>query len=423
MLLKTLIRNSFAAFVCALLLTGCSRPPTIPLSLKVHVHLPADSTPSGSQTFIPAEVALPVTFTLSPAGAIPPDGRLFLRVIDQKGTEYQRRSWPIPPPDGETITVSRLFRITHLPGSRYIILQAGIGDQQGGMYATAHSETGPWQDVVSGYALYNTISLSDGWYLPESDRSFTRGCNGACAVHFARPLFPSVLHLKGSAPVRCFENESWTLTVSQNTHPVYRETITKNDFECSITIAPPGYSTDCHSGDLPWPAGEIELEIASDKTFDPLACQGINDNRTLAFHVTYLEKGDFLPKRGFYGPRESDRHYWPAPDCTVLLPVYPGNTVLHIQGRRDMDCVKEPQSMTLFLNGFKLGTHLLEPDVFTLTIPSADVLQNAHPYQPAELKIIVSPIFFRTLCRDTDDPNPYGVGIDDICFRPAIPGI
>lgn len=423
MLSKTLIRSCFAAHISVLLMTGCLKPPTIPLNLKVHVHLPVELDLSGSRTFIPADEALPVTFTLSPAGAIPPDGRLFMRVIDQEGTEYQRRSWPIPRTDSETISVSRLFRITHLPGSRYIILQAGIGDRGDKLYATDHSETGPWQDVLSGYALYNTINLSDGWYLPESDDSFARGCNGDCSVHFAQPLFPSVLHLKGSAPIMCFENESWTLTVSQNTHPVYRETITRNDFECSITIAPPSYSTDCHSGDLPWPVGEIELDIESDKTFDPLACQGIIDNRTLAFHVTYLEKGDFLPKRGFYGPRESDRHYWPAPDCAVLLPVCSGNTMLYIQGRRDMDCVKEPQSMTLFLNGYNLGTYPLDPDVFTLTIPCAEALQHFGANQPAELKIIVSPIFFRTLCRDTENPNPYGVGIDDICFRPAIPGI
>ncbi len=407
--------------LCILSLTGCFKSALDPFNLHVQIHLPNELNAMESTPFIPADVALPVTFTLSPVDKLPSGSMVFLRVIDTKGREYHRRYWAIPSSDQNTIEFTRLFRMDNLPGSRSVTLQAGIGRSDGQMFSTKNDGVDFWHDIISSTALHSAMNLSDGWFSIESENYFARRCNGRCVVHLAQPLLPTLIRLQGSAPITCFDDEKWTLTVFQNSFQIYQETITSSQFDSTFTIQPGIYAPGCSVTDQSWPGGEIDIEITSDKTFSPNICQGSNDNRAQAFHMSKLEKDDFLPKMGFYGPREVDHHFWPAPNCSVHLPVSQDNTMLYIQGRRDTVCVKEAQTMRLFLNGNSLGDFLLEQEYFMLSIPCAPMLQDIESGRSVELSLAVSPVFFRAQCLAADDPRPYGVGIDEICFRRPLP--
>lgn len=407
--------------LCILFLFGCFKSSVDPYNLHVQLHLPDELKALESQPFIPADIALPITFTLSPVDRLPPDSVVVVRIIDSKGQEYHRRYWPIPSSDQDTIVITRLFRMENLLGSRPVILQAGVGKSDGHMYSTKNGDIGFWHDIFSGTALHSSMNLSDGWFPIESDNYFYRRCDGKCLVLLSQPLLPTVMRLQGSAPIKCFDDEEWTLTVLQNTHQAYQETITRSRFDIGFTLQPGFYTPDFVVTDQSWPGGELNIEITSDKTYSPHVCQGSDDKRTQAFHIANMEKGDFAQKTGFYGPREADHHFWTAPNCSVHLPVSQDNTVLYIQGRRDTNCMKESQTMQLFLNGVNLGDFLLDQEYFMLSIPCISILQDIESGYAAELSIAVSPVFFRAQCMASDDPNAYGVGIDEICFRPPLP--
>jgi hypothetical protein len=394
-----------------LLLNGCSSPTVIYLNLDTTILLP-DHQPG---YFIPADTALPVTVRINSPNQIPENSRLVIRITDMTDREFSRCSWPLPENSENTIEMTRLIRVTDLPGSRQIRILAGISDTNGHIIYADQTGNKIWHEIISGYALYNTVSWSQGWYQPETGERILRACRGNCILHTGRPAFPKVLHIRGTAPVRCFETNQWTLSFKCNNSPVHEQTVTQDEFSAAITLHSIPVTQDCGSADALWPMGEIEIAILSDKTFDPKVCHGADDGRILAFHASLPEKGDFVPLRGFYGAREKDGHFWPAPDSTVLLPTQTDNRTLFIQGRRDADCIDMPQSVTLTLAGRRLGSYMIDTDTFYLEIPVD--LPPETTDSALELNIAVSPVFFRSGCLDTDDMRPYGIGIDEICIR------
>ncbi len=206
----------------------------------------------------------------------------------------------------------------------------------------------------------------------------------------------------------------WYFDVNNTT--ILEQVVDRNEFEAVVPIDPAIEMPDCRSPYRSWPAGEMELAIVSDQTFEPKVCEGVEDNRVLAFHVTHVELGDWLPLEGFRGPREADGCYWPAPDCSVLVPALRPGTRLLVQGRRDVQCMETPQTVTVAVNGQDVGTLAVSGEHFVMSVPAEDIPASEHE-KPMTVRITVSPIFFRTQCQDTDDPNPYGVGIDEIAVR------
>ncbi len=394
-----------------LLLIGCSSSTVIHLDLDTTILLP-DHQPGN---FIPADTALPVTIRINEANHVPKDSRLVIRITDMTDRDFFRRSWPLPENSETTIEMTRLIRITDLPGSRQIRILAGISDTSGHIIYADQTGNEIWHEIISGHALYNTVSWSQGWYSPETGERVLRACSGHCLLHTGRPAFPKVLHISGAAPVRCFENNQWTLSFKADNSLLHEQTIKRDDFSGAITLDSIPITQECGSADALWPMGEIEIAVLSDKTFDPKACHGADDARILAFHASLPEKGDFIPLRGFYGQRENDGHFWPAPDSTVLLPARTENRTLYIQGRRDTDCMDTPQSITLTLAGRRLGSYMIDTDTFFMEIPCDIPLEATGG--ALELNIAVSPVFFRSACLDTDDMRPYGIGIDEICIR------
>lgn len=84
-----------------------------------------------------------------------------------------------------------------------------------------------------------------------------------------------------------------------------------------------------------------------------------------------------------------------------------------VQGRRDTECMEMPQTVTVTVNGRVCGSFPVSDEWFVVSVPAESISAGA-PGEPLRVGITASPIFFRTECGNPDDPNPYGVGIDEI---------
>lgn len=394
----------------------CSGETATPGTMTVDIALPRNPDLPEAGRFIPADTPLLLSIAHDNPGALPAGCAVTVRVIGHDGTEYCRRAWQVPTGQGGPVRFERLFRIGGLPGSVRLKVQAGVTDPSGRALPVASATTDGWQDIFDGYALHSGPAWSRGWYPQEQADHLLRGCTGRGIIHCARPVFPAVLRVKGSAPVKCFDDGRWTLTLEVNRTTVHTQVVEHNAFESAITIDPSIPMPDCRSPDRSWPVGEMELAIVSDKTFEPKVCEGVDDNRVLAFHVTHMEIGDWLPLEGFRGPREPDGCYWPAPDCSALVPAPVPGSRLIVQGRRDVRCMKMPQTVTVTVNGQRVGEFPVNDEWFVLTVPAESIPAEV-PGEPLRVGITASPIFFRTQCGSEDDPNPYGVGIDEIAVR------
>lgn len=416
--ITALARLAAATLLPALLLCGvvCAAEPVAAETLTVDMTFPRNPDLPEAGRFIPADTPLLLSIAHDNPGTLPAGCAVAVRVIGHDGTEFCRRAWPVPAGKGGPVRFERLFRIGGLPGSVKIRVQAGVTDPSGRVIPTASAATDGWQDIFDGYALHTGPAWSRGWYPQEPADHLLRGCTGRGIIHCARPVFPVVLRVKGSAPVKCFDDGRWTLALEVNRTAMHTQVVEQNTFETAVTIDPSMPMPDCRSPDRSWPVGEMELAIVSDQTFEPRVCEGVDDNRVLAFHVTQLEIGDWLPLEGFRGPREPDGCYWPAPDCSVLVPAPVPGTRLIVQGRRDVRCMEMPQTVTVTVNGQRIGQFPVSDEWFVVPVPAESIPAGA-PGEPLRVGITASPVFFRTQCGSEDDPNPYGVGIDEIAVR------
>lgn len=402
-------------------LSACGGGTAVPVDIHTRMDLPEDPTRPEAGNFLPVDTPFRVFFEIKANDALPAGSRLALRIIDHRDREYYRQSWPLHNLAPGASSLVRLFRITNLPGSRKVRVQVALTGENGAPYRTGTADPVPWHTMTEGYALHRSMVFTGGWYTREpSDEAVSpvsRWCSGHGVVHFSRPLFPMILRISGYSLPQCFPDGQWDLAVTLNGVKFYDQIIREKHFRTAYVIPDVRDCRSVFASDREWPVGEVELVFESDRVFTPMACNGQNDKRNLAFHLDRLEFDTLIPEAGFYRPREDDGFYWPGPECSARIPVPSGNDDLnlYIQGLRAADCIEMPQTLTVSVNGRPVGSETIEAETFCRRFTVDRGILGAA--DTAVIQMTVSPVFFRAQCMDTDDNRPYGLGISEICFR------
>ncbi|HPQ42272.1 MAG TPA: hypothetical protein PLV45_18015, partial [bacterium] len=339
---SSIIRALISLGILAVLAGACGRGPAVPAELRTQIDLPVDPSRPEAGTFLPVDTPFRVMIEIDTTERLPDDTHLALRVIDHRDREYHRQSWPLHNLDPGSSSLVRLFRITNLPGSRKVRVQVALTGEGGAPYRTGTTDPAPWHTMTEGYALHRSMVFTGGWYTREaSDEAVSpvsRWCNGHGVVYFSRPLFPMILRIDGYSLPQCFPDGQWDLAVTLNGVKFYDQIIREKHFRTAYVIPDVRDCRSVFASDREWPVGEVELVFESDRVFTPLECSGHDDTRELAFHLDRLEFDNLVPESGFYGPREPDGLFWPAPDCAVRVALPADTTDLYIQGIRATDC-------------------------------------------------------------------------------------
>lgn len=367
---------------------------------------------------------LPVNYPLMGRIRWPGDvsnGIPVIRLVDAQNTEIDRLDLAFPLKEsGPERSIDFLLTIPPLPHSQFIRFE--IAFRESGSDLCVESTHLNWQHIRTDYALMRAMlpRLSRGWH--PVDRSTPLDPAGrwsmlASTLEFTDPLRPMILNLSGTTNPQCLDNKQLRIDLFRAQEHLCEELVERSEFTIRTVIQPRVFPRDpMHSApECPLGNTPVWVLLKADQDFIPSDCSGSNDTRRLSFSLREIQLAEWIPISGFYPGKSVSESLWSSPTATFMVPNPGTSATLFFQGHRDVQCIKEPQTITLFLNKTVLLTETVSTPRFCLQVPITAAQLGMEPLIMIEFS--VNPLFFRSQCSDTDDSNPYGVAIDALFLQ------
>ncbi len=372
--------------------------------------------PDGSR-FIPvgSPVEAKLSWPESPEHGIP-----HLRIADDAGNEISRidLGYPVRVFDGGSC-MEFLLIVPPLDHSQFVRFEAAPGSPG---TVKPDPSSGDWRLIRSEYALMRSFHprFAKGWHPfdPSENASASgRWSMVSSTIEMTDPVRPMLLRVTGTTNPSCLPGGSIDITLSCEDRVLTTRTVTNPEFEMTAVVSPLEFNRNPLIGlpAVPLMNSMRWLLFSADRFFVPSECLGTEDNRKLSFSVRDIEYANWLPDSGFHSRAVATEPIWSSPKSTLLIPGIPGATRLLIQGVRDIRCMPEPQTLRISIGGKLLLTETVSTERFCLQIPLSG---NLNPSQTiVRVDLTVEPLFFRSQCSDSDDPEPVGVAIQNVILN------
>ena len=372
--------------------------------------------PDGSR-FIP--VGCPVEAKLSwPESA--EKGIPHLRIADDTGNEISRidTGFPVRVADGRS-WMEFLLIVPPLEHSQFVRFEAAPGSPGA---IPPDPSSGVWRLIRSEYALMRSFHprFAKGWHPfdpAENASAAGRWSMVSSTIEMTDPVRPMLLRVAGTTNPSCLPGGRIEITLSCEDRVLTTRTVTSPEFEMTAVVSPLDFNRNPLIGlpAVPLMNSMRWLLFSADQFFVPSECLGTEDNRKLSFSVRDIEYANWLPDSGFHSRAVATEPIWSSPRSTLLIPGIAGATRLLIQGVRDIRCMPEPQTLRISIGGKLLLTETVATERFCLQIPLSG---NRNPAPDVvRVDLTVEPLFFRSQCSDSADPEPFGVAIQHVSMQ------
>ncbi len=363
--------------------------------------------------FMPVNCPFPVRFAVPGNVSIPNNADLQVILMDDR--RETRREYRFKPEfefSGNDQSMTRVIQIPDLPSSREIHVLGVYVDRESGAEVpfSGKSEKVIPVQLFTVYAVMYGMIQSEGWYPPEQDEKGNtyRWCRARGKMEFPVMPWPIFLNIHGHAPLEEFPGKTLTLTLEDVSGVVETHHLTEPDFSIRYPVQP-------SSGDtVPFPLNYNSLWLRGDRTFVPDS-QETDVQRILSFSADTVELEHEIPVDGFYEDTRENGEIFTAPAFSVMIPGPDNTDYLYVQGRREILCQPDSQTLEIFLKKQKIHVVQIDEEYFSLRVPVPDILKGT--VDPVTLDMKVYPMFFRVECGNPDDDRPYGLAISEICFR------